>query len=87
MIHAAAKYSELRYGADYLLVWPRLAHLRSERFVQDYEVSRRNVDFLLVVLTLSTLFGIIGGGALLMLNGSPLVFAIVVASFGLAWRA
>lgn len=85
VMRAAEGYTELRFGADYLLVWPRLAHLCSERFVQSYEISRANVDFLLVISTLSGLFGAAGGVALLLMRAPALLFAaVVLLGFGLA---
>jgi hypothetical protein len=85
VIRAAEDYTEVRYGADYLLVWPRLAHLCSERFIQDYEMARAKVDFLLVVSTLSALFGFIGGCTMLIVNGPVLLFVgLVLGGFGLA---
>ncbi|MGH3915375.1 MAG: hypothetical protein ACRDTC_18500 [Pseudonocardiaceae bacterium] len=85
IIRAAEDYSESRYGADYLVVWPRLAHLCSERFVQDYELVRANVDFLLVVSFLSALFGFLGGSIVLIYSGPVALFlASVLFGFGLA---
>ncbi len=85
VIRAAEDYTELRFGADYLLVWPRLAHLCTERFIQDYEMERAKVDLLLVVSTLSALFGFVGGSTVLVVNGPILLFAgLVLGSFGLA---
>jgi hypothetical protein len=80
VLRAAEDYSVSRYGADYLLVWPRLAHLCSERFTRDYEVIRANVDFLLVVATGSALFGLISGVGIVALNGSVLMFVCCVLS-------
>ncbi|MFL6141784.1 MAG: hypothetical protein ACJ72N_07945 [Labedaea sp.] len=85
VIRAAEDYSQSRYGANYLLVWPRLAHLCTERFVQDYEISRAGVDFLLVVSTLSALFAVLGGLVVVILNGAILLFvAVILGGFGLS---
>jgi hypothetical protein len=88
VLRSAEEYSKTSYGANYLLIWPRLNHLCSERFVQDYEVSRANVDFLLVVSTLSALFALLGGLAILVLNGTILAFiAVVLGGFLLSHLA
>jgi hypothetical protein len=87
VMRAAEDYSEERFKADYLIVWPRLAHVCSVRFVQDYEASRANVDFLLVVCFLSVAFGVVGGG-MAASAGSIMVFLVVtVGSLGLGWLA
>lgn len=78
VIRAAEDYSRERYGADYLKIWPRLAHVCSERFVQDYEAARSSVDFLLVTCLLSCLFGIIGGVTQIFCSVHPLAFLATV---------
>ncbi|MCU0263704.1 MAG: hypothetical protein MUF09_08520 [Candidatus Nanopelagicales bacterium] len=74
ILRAAEDYSVSRYGADYLLVWPRLAHVCSERFVQDYEAMRADVDFLLVVSFFSGAFSLAGGAVILVNGGHPGLF-------------
>lgn len=85
VIRAAEDYAHSRYGADYLLVWPRLAHLCSERFVRDYEEVRASVDFLLVVSSYFAAFAIFGGVIILFEAGPILMFAAsVLGSFAAA---
>ena len=78
VIRAAEDYAQSRYSADYLIVWPRLAHVCSERFVMDYEAMRADVDFLLVVATYSGLFAAVGGGLVLYQGASVLLFVACV---------
>jgi hypothetical protein len=61
VIRAAEDYVQQRYGADYLKMWPRLAHVCSTRFIQDYELARSNMEFLLVICFYSGAFGVLGG--------------------------
>lgn len=86
VIRAAEDYAQSRYHADYLLVWPRLAHVCSERFVMDYEAMRAQVDFLLVVSAYSGLFSILSGAVVLVLAGPLWLFLLGVILSGLiAW--
>lgn len=86
IIRSAEEYAQTRYGADYLVVWPRLAHLCSERFVLDYEAARAALDFLLVVTFLSALFTAVGGTVVLVLTGPIWLFVGCVAGGALLAR-
>lgn len=78
IIRAAEEYSLERYRSDYLKIWPRLAHLCSDRFFQEYEATRSSVDFLLVICLLSALFGLVGGVIQIIFTISPLVFLVTI---------
>jgi hypothetical protein len=88
VIRAAEDHAQARYDIDYLIVWPRLAHMCSERFVEEYEDSRAKLEFLLVVSTLAGLFAFTGGTLLLVFQASVVAFAVVVLCGAcLAWLA
>ena len=86
VIRAAEDYAQSRYSADYLLVWPRLAHVCSERFVMDYEAMRAQVNFLLVVAAYSGSFSVLSGVIVLYFAGPLSLFLLCVILSGLvAW--
>lgn len=88
VLRAAEDHSEMRYNIDYLIIWPRLAHMCSDRFMEEYEDARAKLEFLLVVATLAGLFGFAGGILLLVFAAPPVAFAAtVLGSAGLAWLA
>lgn len=86
VIRAAEDYATSRYGADYLVVWPRLAHLCSERFVVDYEATRASLDFLLVVTFLTSVFTVLAGSLVLAFNGPIWLFIGTVVGGALLAR-
>jgi hypothetical protein len=88
ILRAAEDHSENHYDIDYLIIWPRLAHMCSERFTEEYEDARAKLEFLLVVSTLAGLFAFAGGTLLLVFEASPLSFtAVVLGGAGIAWLA
>jgi hypothetical protein len=88
VIRAAEDHAETHYDINYLTVWPRLAHICSERFFEEYQDARAKLEFLLVVSTLAGLFAFSGGTVLLVFEASIGAFvAVVLGGAGLAWLA
>ena len=86
IIRSAEEYSMSRYHADYLLIWPRLAHLCTDRFIADYESVRASVDFMIVVSFLGALFAATGGSTAVVFGNSVLVFAsLTLTGAMVAW--
>jgi hypothetical protein len=78
-IRSAEEYSKSRYDADYLLVWPRLAHMCTERFVADYEGFRSAMQFSMVVSFFSGLFVPVAGVTVVIRSGPLWLFLLCVA--------
>jgi hypothetical protein len=70
----AELYPRYRYQADAVLLWPRLTHLVPERFNQILSDARAQVEFLLVISTLSTVFALVAGVYLLVVGASWWIF-------------
>jgi hypothetical protein len=76
VLRAAERYPYYRYGADTIVVWPRLYHLLDRQVVDDVEDSRATLEFLLVVSLWFALAGA-GGGCVLLATGSSAAWAVV----------
>jgi hypothetical protein len=79
VLRAAERYPEQRYGAEMILIWPRLYQVLPREAIDDVESARSTMEFLLV---LSLWFGGFGVGAPLMIvffEGDPLTAAVSVA--------
>lgn len=51
VLRAAEYYPKERYGADYILVWPRLGHLCPDSFLDNMDQFQAALDFLVVAVT------------------------------------
>jgi hypothetical protein len=76
IIRAAERYSYYRYGADTIVVWPRLYHLLERDVVDDVEDARASLEFLLVVSLWFVMAGW-GGAIFLAFAGDSMALAIV----------
>lgn len=61
ILRNAELYPADRYGANAVLIWPRLYNLFPERFIETIAGARSGLDFLLVVSSLSALFALMTG--------------------------
>jgi hypothetical protein len=87
-LRAAERYPHDRYGADSIIVWPRLAPLVPPRFAAQLDEFRGAMEFLVVVATWSAIYAATTGAGLVVLGGSPWVFALVLlGGFSMAWFA
>lgn len=88
VLRAAERYPHDRYGADSILMWPRLAPLVPVGFSAQVDEFRGAMEFLIVASTWCGLFASASAVGLLILGGSPLVFlAVLSIGFGMAWFA
>lgn len=83
ILRAAERYPLHRYGAETIIVWPRLYHLLDRQVVEDVEDARASLEFLLVV-SLWFLFAGLGGAIALNAHGDPILIALVWALVGVA---
>ncbi|WP_329000524.1 hypothetical protein OHA18_39565 [Kribbella sp. NBC_00709] len=70
ILRTAERYGYARYGADIIVMWPRLYHLLPESVQRDVEDRRATVEFLLVTSLFWGLFGVVDFG-FLTIAGSP----------------
>ena len=70
----AELYPRYRYHADAVLLWPRLTHLVPERFNQILSDARAQLELLLVISTLSTVFACLAGAYLLIVGAAWWIF-------------
>ncbi|HEX9539341.1 MAG TPA: hypothetical protein VGA04_14335 [Streptosporangiaceae bacterium] len=70
-LRAAERYPHDRYGADAVLVWPRLYPLLPDPVITSIAQARESLEFLLVLSALATTFGILSG-----------IYLVVVAAPG-----
>lgn len=73
VLRAAERYPYSRYGADSIILWPRLSHVVERQVLDDVEDARALLEFLLVISLWFATAGIAGGGLVLGLGGSPLL--------------
>ena len=78
---AAERYPYYRYGADSIVLWPRLYHILPREFVDDVEEARASLEFLLVI---SLWFVVTGAGALVLLIASHSSFLLMLFILALA---
>jgi hypothetical protein len=74
ILKSAELYPYDRYHIDAVLIWSRLYHLLPERYTQIIIQARSNLDFALVISTLSILFSIISALFLLAVSAPSLLF-------------
>jgi hypothetical protein len=70
----AELYSRYRYRADTVLLWPRLTHLVPDRFNRVLSDARAQLEFLLVVSVLSTIYALLAGAYLLIVGATWWIF-------------
>ncbi len=88
ILRNAELYPSLHYGLEPIVIWPRLYHLLPERFVQAIAQAKSDLDFMLVISTLSFAFAIFSFVYLIYVQASWLLFA--ASFFGgyiIAWFA
>jgi hypothetical protein len=61
ILKSAEMYPFSRYKIDSVLIWPRLYRLFPQTFIEDVLLVRRNLDFMLVITSLSIAFALITG--------------------------
>jgi len=61
ILRAAERYPNDRYGADTVLVWPRLYPLLPDNVITSMAQARESLEFLLVLSALATAFGALSG--------------------------
>jgi hypothetical protein len=71
---AGERYSASRYGMDAIYFWPRLFPLLPEQFQAEYEEYIVNYEFPLVVAFEAFVVAVLGGIAIAVSGGSPLLF-------------
>lgn len=90
-IRASERYSNERYKADAIYMWPRLYPLIPREFGADFERYVINYQFLLVVSFLSALSGVLGSAYVLLRDvgdGAPSRLLFIILSLGapmIAW--
>lgn len=76
ILKSAELYSSYRYGADAIIIWPRLYQLLPERFAKSVDDARAALEFLLVVSALSAVFAVFAGAYLLITGASWWIFLL-----------
>lgn len=82
ILRAGEQYGRYRYGADAILVWPRLYHLLPAEFVSDVEEFRAQLEFLLVVSLWWIAFSS-ATGIWLVIGGAPPALFLVTFTGGM----
>jgi hypothetical protein len=78
VLSASEEYPHARYGADALLVWPRLYPLLPEAVVTLVAQSRGALEFLLVLSTLAATFALASGAYLQVVSGPVALYVACV---------
>lgn len=73
VLRAAERYPYSRYGADSIILWPRLSHVVERQVLDDVEDARALLEFLLVISLWFATAGLAGGSLVLGLGGSPVL--------------
>jgi hypothetical protein len=76
ILRAAERYPYDRYGADAVLVWPRLYPLLPDSVITSIAQARESLEFLLVLSALSAVFGALSGLFLLVITASAWLFLL-----------
>lgn len=76
VLRAAERYPYDRYGADAVLVWPRLYPLLPESVITSIAQAREALEFLLVLSALATAFGVLSGIYLLVVVAPVWLFLV-----------
>ena len=74
ILRALEMYPNERYGADAVLVWPRLYPLLPDAMVTGIGQSREALEFLLLLSSLAATFGVLSGIYLLVVTAPVWVF-------------
>lgn len=76
VLRAAERYPYDRYGADAVLVWPRLYPLLPDSVITSIAQARESLEFLLVLSALATSFGALSGVFLLVVTAPAWLFLL-----------
>lgn len=76
VLRAAERYPYDRYGADAVLVWPRLYPLLPDSVITSIAQARESLEFLLVLSALATSFGALSGVFLLAVTAPAWLFLL-----------
>jgi hypothetical protein len=76
ILRASERYPYDRYGADAVLVWPRLYPLLPESVITSIAQAREALEFLLVLSALATAFGVLSGIYLLVIIAPVWLFLV-----------
>ncbi len=79
VLRSAEMYAYHRYGADSVLVWPRLYPLLPEEMRATVDEGQRSVDFGLIISLLGWTFSLVAGLVLVIQARPPWVFGVVFA--------
>jgi hypothetical protein len=88
ILRAAERYPYARYGAEPIILWPRLYHVMPREFLADVDEARSTLEFLLVTSLFCGLFGSVNL-LILLATGAPLPLAVACFALGLllSWVA
>jgi hypothetical protein len=78
ILRASERYPYDRYGANALLVWPRLYPLLPDNVIASAAQARESLEFLLVLSALATAFGTLSGIYLLVMTAPVWLFLLCV---------
>jgi len=76
ILRGAERYPYDRYKADAVLVWPRLYPLLPDNVITSMAQARESLEFLLILSTLSTIFGTVSGIYLLVIAAPVWLFLL-----------
>lgn len=78
ILRASERYPNERYGADAVLVWPRLYPLLPDSVVTGIAQARESLEFLLELSALAAAFGALSGIYLLVVTAPVWLFLLCV---------
>jgi hypothetical protein len=78
ILRAAECYPRDRYGADSVLVWPRLYPLLPDNIITGIGQARESLEFLLVLSALAATFGTVSGIYLIVVMAPVWLFLVCV---------
>lgn len=79
-LRAAETYPFLRYNLDAAVIWPRLREALPDKFAGRLGEAKMNMDLMLVLTTLTLVFGIVWGGVFLAVPDASLALYKWVAA-------
>jgi hypothetical protein len=77
ILRAAEYYPKHRYGADTILLWPRMSHVIPREHLNDIEEARASLEFILVVALWCYSFGIASLVLLTLFGSDPMLAALL----------